>query len=230
MRSALASLGFVLAACGSDPPPIDATGPESACFDGLDNNGDLRTDCADSMCATEAACVAAIPPDWNDHAALYDGPVAGAPSCPEPFAQATMPGKGGLTAPAASCAACTCGPPTGGACEPGGGTATVPAVSWASIAVACAGAPTTATGCVDGACRPRPAAPFEAGVCVRHSGDVACPGAPYLNKHVFYGDVADSRACTPCTCDAPSGGACAPAGGQPTGTATPTGAVTYCCA
>ncbi|MGH7293783.1 MAG: hypothetical protein ACRELB_02565, partial [Polyangiaceae bacterium] len=46
------------------------------------------------------------------------------------------------------------------------------------------------------------------GLCVLHSGDVACP-APYATKHVTFGGVDDSRDCAQCTCGPASGGSCA---------------------
>lgn len=44
--------------------------------------------------------------------------------------------------------------------------------------------------------------------CIMHEGDQVCPGAWNGAKHVLYGQIEDSRACTPCGCDAPQGGMC----------------------
>lgn len=232
---ALAGLGLALAlaACSNSPrraadAAVDGPpGPESSCFDGLDNNGDRLFDCADPTCAAVAACVEPAPAGgWTGPAALYAG-AAPVPACPAPYTMTLDPGGTDLAAGPATCAACTCGPPTGGACTPAGGAATVPAPTFTTTARACAMPPTTATGCPSGVCRPI-APPSFAGQCIVHTGDQPCPGPPYTNRHVFQ-EADDTRGCTPCTCSAPTGGACTPSGGKPTGTAAPGRTTTFCC-
>jgi hypothetical protein len=41
-----------------------------------------------------------------------------------------------------------------------------------------------------------------------HDGDQVCPDGWTGAKHVLYGDIKDSRECSPCGCDAPQGGTC----------------------
>jgi hypothetical protein len=51
-------------------------------------------------------------------------------------------------------------------------------------------------------------------LCVALAGDHQCTGAPfppYTEKHLFYGSFQDTRACNPCTCDAPAGSTCSAA-------------------
>lgn len=43
--------------------------------------------------------------------------------------------------------------------------------------------------------------------CLVQKGDNECPSA-YSDKHLLYKGFADTRACTPCGCSAPIGGAC----------------------
>jgi hypothetical protein len=178
---ALAALVLFAIGCGDDAaPPIDAPpGPEANCFDGLDNNGDLRVDCADPTCAAVTVCVAPIPTDWNGYAAIFDDATIST-DCPAPYATRMHEGFSAYDAPAITCSACTCGAPSGGACEPAGGA------------------------------------------------EMVLP-ATFTDRHVFHGNLTDSRACTPCACGAESGGACPASGGAPTGTLTPTEPITYCC-
>ncbi|HMY21818.1 MAG TPA: hypothetical protein PKA58_36090 [Polyangium sp.] len=44
--------------------------------------------------------------------------------------------------------------------------------------------------------------------CIMHDGDQVCPDGWTGAKHVLYGDIKDSRECSPCGCDAPTGGTC----------------------
>lgn len=45
--------------------------------------------------------------------------------------------------------------------------------------------------------------------CIFHEGDVECPeGSSYADKHVLYGGLDDTRACSPCGCGAPVGSKC----------------------
>jgi hypothetical protein len=209
---------------------------------------------------------------------------------------------GGCTAPAPIDAGAECnGAPcvqsltvgmlavTGESCVPSTAvpTSPTPPLSWTTGFLACAGS-------VDlGACGDQamlvcvspsePPSPYKR--CVYQFGDQTCPdGYPETQAQSFWTGAADTRACTPCTCGAPSGslctaelsvftdgacssqallsdpisslaapcfdltppglalgsmsvdkvaydpGTCAFTGGQPTGTGTPTGLVTLCCA
>ncbi len=44
--------------------------------------------------------------------------------------------------------------------------------------------------------------------CVMHDGDLACPEGWNGDRQVLYGQVDDTRECSPCGCDAPQGGTC----------------------
>lgn len=46
------------------------------------------------------------------------------------------------------------------------------------------------------------------GACILHDGDQVCPDGWTGDRHVLYQHIDDERACTPCGCDAPSGGGC----------------------
>lgn len=97
--------------------------------------------------------------------------------------------------------------PSGGSCTPVSSTM-VPAITWSLNPRTCLySGPADPGGCMGGAtCVGKPPAPFG-GVCVSQAGDVACPGA-YPTKHLYYGGVSDSRSCTMCNCNSPSGGTC----------------------
>ncbi|HEX4517018.1 MAG TPA: hypothetical protein VH054_25900 [Polyangiaceae bacterium] len=84
---------------------------------------------------------------------------------------------------------------------------TLPAISWANSDAVCTyNAPSDVGGCNNGSlCMEQPPTGANAKACVWQSGDVACPGAPYTQKTVFYTSVDDQRDCTTCTCTATAG-------------------------
>jgi hypothetical protein len=85
-------------------------------------------------------------------------------------------------------------------CSPSGGQATLPPPAWDAVGLACGGAAPGA-GCAAGEiCSPPPPSPFLPKACIFQAGSQVCPTA-YPEKHTFSG-VADSRACSPCTCSA----------------------------
>jgi hypothetical protein len=225
---------LALAACSSSSHvTVDAAAvAETNCFDGVDNNGDGKADCADPSCAAVAVCVDAVPAGWTGFASIYDGVASGAPSCAAPFAMGAAPGNDGLTADPATCTACTCGVASNNICPAGGGAATVPPFAWADLGVACTSSATTAAvGCTGTqVCQPRAAAHFESGLCVEQTGEVVCPaGSAFTARHVFYASVDDGRACAACTCGAAVGGACASGGGAASGSAAGAIPTTFCC-
>jgi hypothetical protein len=58
-------------------------------------------------------------------------------------------------------------------------------------------------------CAPVGTAPFPTQGCVLQANAVtACPVEYPAGPYVFYSGVGDERSCSPCTCAAPSGGAC----------------------
>ncbi len=96
----------------------------------------------------------------------------------------------------------------GGSCDPVGGSANSEPESWAFLGKACINAPKGA-GCGAGeVCQPRAPLPFLDDVCVFKGGDNSCPDGQFSDKHLFYEDVDDSRACTACTCGPPTGSSC----------------------
>ena len=99
---------------------------------------------------------------------------------------------------------------TGGTCA-GNASTSLPPIGWGHTARACAAPMSDAPGgCGAGAlCVARPTTPSPSVLCVWRSGDVACPGAPYSVRSVYFTGVNDTRACTACTCDAPGGLTCA---------------------
>lgn len=58
-------------------------------------------------------------------------------------------------------------------------------------------------------CVPKPAAPFEAGVCIWSEGNVACPGGTdFVNREVRSTGVIDDRSCSECSCSGAIGQSC----------------------
>jgi hypothetical protein len=103
------------------------------------------------------------------------------------------------------------GVPSGGACAPGGGAATRGATQWSAEARACLLAPAAShgAGCSAGAtCAPLPKSPYVPRFCVARTGDVACPGAPFTDRHMTFTGSSDTRACTACGCGAARGETC----------------------
>jgi hypothetical protein len=96
----------------------------------------------------------------------------------------------------------------GGSCDPTGGEPAFGTPTFDVTARACA-VPSGGGGCSGGAqCVPRPAAPFEARVCVGRAGDQTCPDGDFSERFVFFEGVEDERACSGCSCGAVSGGSC----------------------
>lgn len=85
----------------------------------------------------------------------------------------------------------TCAPRSRGAVQ-------LPAVTWDAALLVC-DTPRLGKGCTGAACVERPAAPFEATLCVHREGERECP-AGFPGRHVAYAAYGDSRACSECSC------------------------------
>jgi len=98
---------------------------------------------------------------------------------------------------------------TGGTCA-GQLTKSIPTFSWGAVSRGCALAQAgDSGGCSSGsACVAKPGSPFLGSLCVWQAGDVACPGGAYTVKHLSFTGVDDSRDCTSCGCNAPTGVTC----------------------
>jgi hypothetical protein len=78
--------------------------------------------------------------------------------------------------------------------------------NWGLFARVCRGEPFGDCGSAGLVCSPVPAQGFR--MCVLRDDDNDCPGSPYTEKHVFYMGLHDTRSCSPCSCDSPSGSVC----------------------
>jgi hypothetical protein len=87
------------------------------CGNGVDDDGDALADCADTMDCAGFTCVPPVPPGWSGPVQLYDGAIAGAPSCAPPFAMNAYDGFGMLNPGAHSCSPCLCSSPSGVSCS-----------------------------------------------------------------------------------------------------------------
>lgn len=95
------------------------TGSAEDCSNGVDDDGDNATDCADSECGDQGyQCITSAPVGWNGYFALYTASSGNFPECPDEF-PSTIPytGKSGLVAFQAACNPCSCGAPEGVACD-----------------------------------------------------------------------------------------------------------------
>jgi hypothetical protein len=92
----------------------------------------------------------------------------------------------------------------GGACTSGQtGTKNIPTPTWSQSVRACGDGPSTGKGCGAGACMPRPATPFESGLCIYRTGDEVCP-SPFAKKTLAHQNFSEGRDCSACACDPPS--------------------------
>ncbi|MBI5533631.1 MAG: hypothetical protein HY898_13005 [Deltaproteobacteria bacterium] len=96
-----------------------------------------------------------------------------------------------------------------GSCTASGGIATKPTPNWSFVAQACQ-ADSVGVGCsAQQVCAPKPVAGYKTGLCIAKQGvQATCPIGGYNTRFVFYQDFADSRGCTQCTCDQPTGMTC----------------------
>jgi hypothetical protein len=77
------------------------TGGAEICDDGIDNDCNGKTDCADPACTAGYACVDAVPAGWN---MVAYSETATLPACPAPFTgQADIVSIKGTGAPTCSC-------------------------------------------------------------------------------------------------------------------------------
>jgi hypothetical protein len=99
---------------------------------------------------------------------------------------------------------------SGGSCQSSGGNVDLVDPSWATAHRLCAGAPAPGGGCstAGDVCVRQPTAPFATTWCIMTTGDVPCPASDYTERTLVYTGVDDTRGCTSCSCDAPSGVAC----------------------
>jgi hypothetical protein len=200
--------------CGGDFP--------RSVFTGHGSLQDVPAKCSTCTCGAPQSQTCAIP-----DIVVSDATCTGAPSCTPSLP--VPPGwdgtcndvtslPGGVTTCGTSCttgsSAChvsvRAATPvvTGGSCTPSTQKAVIPATAWGAAGEACAANPNQAAGCAPGqACLPKPSGLFEKGLCIYQTGDSMCPGQ-FTQKHVFYQDATDTRACTDCACDAPAGSIC----------------------
>jgi len=258
-------------------PPTCAGAFPSDVYDGNATPTQPPDSCSACACssASGGACGAATVSFFDDSSCTMTCPDAGATSAQLPVGACVN-----LTSYTSTCATpsmtISAPAPSGGSCSPSGGAASTTPWAWTQLARVCGvPTPTVPGGCTAPmVCAPRPAAQFDATVCVVLGGAQSCPAA-FPSKKTYYGSASDDRTCTACGCGAPSGasctgtvkeysgpscngsastlgapsactplsgkseelttatpsgGSCAPSGGQPTGSIDPTSPTTVCCA
>jgi hypothetical protein len=92
-------------------------------------------------------------------------------------------------------------PAGAGSCTPSEQDPSIDAAEFAQLAHTCApDVALTGAGCSgDDVCAPD--GPFDGQYCVTREGTHDCPEEGYTDRHVFFGDIADTRSCSECSCD-----------------------------
>ncbi len=97
---------------------------------------------------------------------------------------------------------------TGGTCTAQGGMSDQLPEQWGAFGFGCSGA-LQGGGCGAGSvCQPKAAMPFRSGLCVYKSGENACPVGEFSQQFVYFEKAEDTRACSACECNAPTGATC----------------------
>jgi hypothetical protein len=101
----------------------------------------------------------------------------------------------------------TPGAPSGG-CAPQSST-TLPTIEWQTNVRLCGmPSPAPTSGCEAGQiCAPSTGLPFESAYCVARMGTWACPSG-YPAQRTYFASYVDSRACSACACESPTGIQC----------------------
>lgn len=119
--------------------------------------------------------------------------------------------QGGQTCVGGPCnSSVSTGKPTikGGTCPASGGTSDQMPEQWESYGLGCSGA-LKGGGCGAGSvCQPKSATPFRSGLCVYKTGENSCPVGDFSQQFVYFEKADDTRACSACECDAPTGAMC----------------------
>jgi hypothetical protein len=184
-------MGPVVLTVGAGSPPMCPTGTT----DVFDGHGDLVAPAATcSSCSCGAASVTCAGPVLT----LYDDP-----GCTT--AAGTTLTAGAACTPVVAAAVTVAAPVATGSCAPSTSVATTTPPTWGTTARACTvGAPPPCSG--GGLCV-LPSA--SADVCVMQMGAATmCPHGYPAGPQLFYTGVDDGRACSACSCGAPSGVSC----------------------
>jgi hypothetical protein len=91
-------------------------GGQEICTNGVDDDGDGSTDCAEASCKATHACVPAVPEGWEElgYVVLARWPKGDAEAdCPAGYPEALATGLLDPEAPAEACSPCACGDLTG---------------------------------------------------------------------------------------------------------------------
>jgi hypothetical protein len=81
---------------------------ETDCLNGIDDDFDGLTDCADPDCQVGYSCLEDAPGGWTGPFELYDGALASAPSCGGAYPTQLFSGDRSPTSPAAKCSVVSC--------------------------------------------------------------------------------------------------------------------------
>lgn len=195
---------------------------DPACWADAGDAGDAEG--PTGSCAGE--CLPSAPAFWTDPLLIWFGAEADAPGCPDVAPAVGYEGHADLTAPAATCGACSCGAPAG-SCE-------LPAALTANAASCPGTAPGTAHTPFDpasgwtGACdanEPIPSGKLCSGTKCVQSVTIApltitescAPSEQPVPQDLPSTWATFARACTPRVCVSPGGEVCVPVASLPSG-------------
>lgn len=85
--------------------------PVEDCTNGVDDDTNGQTDCADAACTATHTCTTTPPAGWNGPVVLYDGDPANVPDCPADHPTKDFEGHAELLTEPAMCDACVCAAP-----------------------------------------------------------------------------------------------------------------------
>ena len=174
---------------GSDGPvgPCTKTGPE-ICDDGIDNDCNGQTDCADPACSA-FACVPAPPDGWSLVALALTAP----PACPTGFTSTDVRVLAGSDTTGCPCTCTSTGGTSCTTCAPSASITKTDPTDGRTCTPAKVGA-----GCTGAAqCAPK-AAGFT--MCIEQAGAQVCPSG-FANRRLAGSTSADTRMCTTCSCN-----------------------------
>jgi len=201
-----------------DPPSCGGAYLPTPAFTGFASPGDAGATCACTCSRPSSTCSAPEATVFADGICSKPcGTVAIGESCTSldpvscnPGGQGPGGGKGGVTSvtigpSVASPGTCTAQP-----------TADVGPAPWTQSARLCAPAgaqPVSGCDAASSVCAPATAVGFAADTyCILRPGTAACPAETYTFQRTYYASASDTRGCSACTCDAPTGVDCAGVG------------------
>lgn len=136
-----------------------------------------------------------VPADWQGECVGDSAAQGGRTNCPGGACNTSV------TMPAVAV--------VGGTCAAAGGESDQLPAQWEAFGLGCSTA-LQGGGCAAGSvCQAKSTTPFRSGLCVYKLGENSCPIGEFSQQFLYYEKADDTRMCSKCECDAPSGTTCA---------------------